>query len=101
MARAAAWGNAPCTGWFGHDPGGPHRASSTTTAPILIIGTRHDPATPYAWAVSLTRQLATGRLLTYDGDGHTAFGGRSSCIDDAVAAYLVAGSLPAVGTTCR
>ena len=101
MARASSWGNAPCTGWFGHDAGGPHTANSVTTAPILIIGTRYDPATPYEWAVSLNRQLPTSRLLTYDGDGHTAFGGESSCIDGAVSAYLVSGTLPAPGTRCR
>ena len=101
MARASSWGNAPCTGWFGHDPVGPHVARSGTTAPILIIGTRYDPATPYEWAVSLNRQLPTSRLLTYEGDGHTAFGGQSSCIDGAVTAYLVSGTLPALGTRCR
>ena len=101
MARASSWGNAPCTGWFGHDPGGPHTANSATTAPILIIGTRYDPATPYEWAVSLNRQLPTSRLLTYDGDGHTAFGGQSSCVDGAVAAFLVSGTLPEPGARCR
>jgi hypothetical protein len=35
------------------------------------------------------------------GDGHTAYGGNSPCIDAAVDAYLEDGTVPAKGTTCR
>ena len=35
------------------------------------------------------------------GDGHTAYGGNSACIDAAVDAYLEERTLPAPGTTCR
>jgi hypothetical protein len=35
------------------------------------------------------------------GDGHTAYGRNSPCIDTAVNAYLIEGTLPAAGTTCR
>jgi TAP-like protein len=35
------------------------------------------------------------------GDGHTAYGGRSRCIDRAVNAYLVAGRVPKAGMRCR
>ena len=34
------------------------------------------------------------------GDGHTAYGGNSRCIDAAVEAYLVRLALPAAGTRC-
>ena len=34
------------------------------------------------------------------GDGHTAFGGNSQCIDDAVIAQIETLTLPAAGTTC-
>lgn len=101
MAAAMSWGNAPCTSWFGHSPLAPAPASSTTTAPILVVGTIHDPATPYAWAQALTRQLSTATLLTFNGDGHTAYGGNSRCIDRAVDAYLLTGAVPAAGTVCR
>ena len=67
---------------------------------MLVIGTTRDPATPYTWAVKPARQLP-GALLTYDGDGHTAYKEGSGCIDHAVDAYLVAGKLPAQGTRCR
>jgi len=59
------------------------------SAPVLVIGTTGDPATPYAWSQSLASQLGSGVLLTYEGEGHTAFGGKSACIDDAVVAYLI------------
>jgi len=69
-------------------------------APILVIGTTRDPATPYEWAVSLAETLSSGVLLTYDGDGHTAYGRSNDCIDDAVDAYLVDGTVPQDGLTC-
>ena len=40
-------------------------------------------------------------LLTYNGDGHTAYGRGSTCIDGAVDAYLVQGTVPAPGTVCK
>jgi pimeloyl-ACP methyl ester carboxylesterase len=68
--------------------------------PIVVVGTTGDPATPYADAQALAKELATGVLLTWDGDGHTAFGGKSKCIDDAVSAYLIDEKVPATGKTC-
>ena len=101
MARAMSWGNAACSQWFGHSdrPAGPAR--TTTNAPIVVVGTTYDPATPYSWAQALTRQLPTATLLTYRGDGHTAYGGASRCIDDAVDRYLMTGQTPPAGTVCR
>jgi pimeloyl-ACP methyl ester carboxylesterase len=101
MAKAMAWGNAACSQWYGHTTAAPAPASSTTSAPILVVGTTFDPATPYPWAVALSKQLTTSTLLTYRGDGHTAFGSGSRCINDAVSSYLLTGALPPVGTVCR
>lgn len=100
LARAMAWGNAPCSTWFGHSAATPAPVTSTTSAGILIIGTRYDPATPYAWARSLNRQLPTSRLLSYEGDGHTAYGEGSACVQRTVDTYLVSGTLPAAGARC-
>lgn len=73
-----------------------------TSAPTaLVIGTTYDPATPYRWAESLTRELDNASLLTMRGDGHTAYGGNSPCIDAAVEAFLEGVVLPAPGTVCR
>ena len=72
----------------------------TGTPPILIVGTTHDPATPYAGARDLTGRLAGSRLLTFDSTEHTAYT-KSRCINQAVDAYLLRGALPASGTRCR
>jgi len=79
---------------------GPFRAS--TSAPtVLVVATTYDPATPYRGSVGLVDQLKNARLLTMQGDGHTAYGGNSACIDTAVDAYLNAGTVPPAGTTCK
>ncbi len=100
MAQALAWGNAPCSQWFGHSPVAPAPARSTTTSPIVIIGGRHDPATPYRWAQALARQLPTSTLLTYTGDGHTVYGNGEACIDEPVDRYLITGTPPDAGISC-
>jgi pimeloyl-ACP methyl ester carboxylesterase len=41
------------------------------------------------------------RLLTMNGDGHTAYGDNSTCIDDAVEAFFFDSVVPARGTTCE
>jgi hypothetical protein len=70
-------------------------------APVLVVGTTFDPATPYAGAQAMTAQLGRAELLTMEGDGHTAYGGNSPCIDGAVDAYLETLALPPAGTVCR
>jgi pimeloyl-ACP methyl ester carboxylesterase len=67
---------------------------------ILVVGTTYDPATPYRGTRELARQLGNARLLTMLGDGHTAYGGNSACIDSAVESYLTDGTLPDVGSEC-
>ena len=51
---------------------------------VLVVGTTYDPATPYRAAVRMTAEMGNATLLTMQGDGHTAYGGRSGCIDLAV-----------------
>ncbi|KQY23604.1 transporter [Cellulomonas sp. Root485] len=69
-------------------------------APILVVGTTGDPATPYEWAVKLADLLSSATLLTYEGEGHTAYGSSNDCIADTVDAYLLTGAVPADGTRC-
>jgi homoserine acetyltransferase len=78
----------------------PRAVSSTTKARILVVGTTGDPATPYTNAVELTKQLRTARLLTFQGEGHTAYGRGNACINRAVDRYLLTGKLPRVGRVC-
>lgn len=95
-----AWSSLVCAYWPQPATGHAARITAKGAAPILVVGTTRDPATPYAWAVSLASQLSSGHLLTYVGDGHTAYARGSSCIDSAVNAYLVAGTVPATGKRC-
>ena len=69
--------------------------------PIMVIGGTGDSATPYKQAQWMAEQLDSGFLLTFDGAGHGAYGGKSSCIDKAVVAYLTKGTVPAENTTCK
>lgn len=71
----------------------------TAAAPIVVIGTTRDPATPYEWAESLADQLQTGVFLGFDGNGHTAYG-NTPCIDDPVDAFLLEGTVPQDGLMC-
>lgn len=69
-------------------------------APILVIGGTGDNATPYQQAVDMAAKLDSGVLLTYQGEGHGSYGGKSTCIDKLVRRYLVKGKVPADGTKC-
>jgi pimeloyl-ACP methyl ester carboxylesterase len=79
---------------------GPFTASKSSPT-VLEVATTYDPATPYRGAKRLARQLGNVRFLTMVGDGHTAFGGNSQCIDDAVVAQIETLTLPATGTICQ
>ncbi|WP_037602072.1 alpha/beta hydrolase [Streptacidiphilus rugosus] len=96
-----AWGGLTCAYWPVAATGAPHVIPAKGAAPILVVGTIRDPATPYAWAQGLAAQLDSGSLLTYDGDGHTAYSRGSSCIDEAVNSYLLEGRVPPKGTVCH
>jgi pimeloyl-ACP methyl ester carboxylesterase len=73
--------------------------SAFTSKPVLVVGTRFDPATPYAGATTVANLLPNSRLLTIDGWGHTSLF-LSRCADDAVARYLLALELPHRGAVC-
>ncbi|QIK64772.1 alpha/beta hydrolase [Leucobacter viscericola] len=99
IGRFQGYGDLGCAGW-------PYTGTERTAVkakgadPILVVGTTGDPATPYRWAESLTKQLDSGVLLTYEGEGHTAYGS-NACVNDAVDAYLLKGTVPPEGTRCK
>jgi len=95
---ALASGLLTCTLWDATRHPLPDR-DAAGSAPILVIGTEGDPATPYEGAVTMAEQLEAGVLLTWQGEGHTAFP-KTDCITDAVVEYLVDLVAPADGTTC-
>jgi hypothetical protein len=93
-----AVGMLACAEWpGGHDPypTGP----ATGSPPVLVVGTTGDPATPYAQAPALANMLGVGHLLTWEGEGHTAYPS-TPCITDAVDAYLISLTVPPDGKRC-
>ncbi|MGW1546392.1 alpha/beta hydrolase [Streptomyces sp. NPDC002346] len=100
FGKAFAWAALNCAHWPVAPTGTVHRITAKGASPIVVVGTTRDPATPYKWAQSLAAQLSSGRLLTYEGDGHTAYGRGSHCIDTAINTYLLDGTPPAEGTKC-
>lgn len=98
-----AWGSLACGDWpqpGGHPPADPAPITAEGSGPIVVIGTTRDPATPYEWAVALADQLAEGTLVTFDGDGHTAYLRSNRCVDRAVDAWYLKGAAPPPGLMC-
>lgn len=95
-----AYGGASCAEWPVPPVGSLDSYAAEGAAPVVVIGTTNDPATPYAWAEQLADLLSSGVLLTYEGEGHTAYGRSNACVADAVDAYLLTGEVPADGTRC-
>src|SRR5690606_14053598 len=75
-----SYGGTACAEW----PYPPTRERSAIaasgSAPILVVGTTGDPATPYAWSQALAAQLENGHLVTYNGEGHTAYNKSNQCV---------------------
>ena len=92
-----------CQSW-GHNTTRPSTAiHAKGAAPILVVGTTGDPATPYEWAMALAGQLESGQLLTWEGNGHTAYANpaHGPCVTSAVDTYLLTGAMPKKGLTCH
>ena len=99
----ASLGNqdARCQAWGHNGTRKPAPIHAKGAAPILVVGTAGDPATPYAWSQALADQLESGRLLTWEGNGHTAYGRSGACVQKAVDTYLISGTMPEEGLTCK
>ncbi|UQA94019.1 alpha/beta hydrolase [Streptomyces halobius] len=95
-----AWAALNCAYWPVKATGKAHRIEAEGAAPIVVVGTTRDPATPYEWAKALAAQFSGATLLTYDGDGHTAYGRGSDCIDTAINTYLLEGTTPPKNKRC-
>jgi pimeloyl-ACP methyl ester carboxylesterase len=82
-------------------PRGSSRPLVADGAPdLLVIGTTNDPATPYADAISLSEQMSSAHLVTFKGEGHTAYNRGNSCIDDIVDRYFLDGAIPPADVVC-
>jgi pimeloyl-ACP methyl ester carboxylesterase len=67
--------------------------------PIVVVGTTHDPATPYNSAEALSKDLSSGDLVTVEGTRHTAFL-FNGCVQGVVTTYLSDLTAPPPGTRC-
>ena len=100
FGRIFAWGMTGCRGVEVTSSEEPLDIRGEGAAPILVLGTTRDPATPFKWAEALAEQLESGVLVERDGDGHTAYNSGNECIDTLVEDYLLDGAVPDDGTTC-
>ena len=87
-----------CTVWDAPRTPLPER-DAEGSAPILVIGTEGDPATPLEGAVDMADQLENAVLLTWAGEGHTAYP-KTDCVTRTVNAYLLEGTAPQADLTC-
>lgn len=100
LGQGLAWGMSGCGGSDEHRDRPQVPMNAAGAAPIVVIGTTRDPATPYAWAVSLAQQLDSGVLVSRDGDGHTGFRSGNDCVDDTVEDFLLDRKVPTSTVNC-
>lgn len=101
LGEFAGYSSAGLDAW----PIGRHAQRAAITADgaptIVVVGTTHDPATPYVMAQNLADELTDAVLVTWDGWDHTAYSkAGSACVAQAVEGYLVDGDVPEDGLTC-
>jgi pimeloyl-ACP methyl ester carboxylesterase len=100
IGKYLAYGDIGCANWPYSFQGERTEIQAAGAAPILVVGTTNDPATPYVWAQELADQLESGQLVTYAGEGHTAYNKSNSCVNGAVDDYLLSGTVPSKDPQC-
>ena len=93
------YGDIACSQWVYPSTRVPAAVTAAGSGPILVVGTTGDPATPYKWAEALAGQLENGHLITFQGEGHTAYNS-SSCVADVVDSYFLDGTVPPADPDC-
>jgi pimeloyl-ACP methyl ester carboxylesterase len=89
-----------CLGWPKPVANPQHVLHVRTSIPLLLLNSRHDPASGYNWALGVARQLGRrGVLVTYQGAGHSSYT-LSDCMRQIADRYLIALTVPRPGTTC-
>jgi pimeloyl-ACP methyl ester carboxylesterase len=101
LGQYSAYSDLACSGWkYGPSPF-PNPVRAYGAGPILVVGTTGDPATPYSDAQNLALQLDSGHLVTYHGQGHTAYDRGDQCIDHTVDDYFLDGTVPHSDPSCH
>ncbi|MGO1591375.1 MAG: alpha/beta hydrolase [Ancrocorticia sp.] len=94
-------GESMCANWAYQPAEQPDALTAQGSDMIVVVGTRYDPATPYHWSEAMNEDFDNSVLVTWEGDGHTAYSRADSCINDPLNAYLLAGTVPQDGLTCE
>jgi pimeloyl-ACP methyl ester carboxylesterase len=102
FGESLGWGVLACKDW-------PYLAqqsiniTANASAPVMLIGTENDPATPVQWAKEVAAKLGNAELIVWEGGyNHTAYLEDSDCVTDRVDAYLLEGTIsPGTTTTCK
>jgi hypothetical protein len=98
---ALPYASLACVGWPVHDLSPSPPLPPGPLPPIVLVASLGDPATPYRWGVAVKNRLgAAATLITSEAFSHTSFAKGDDCIDAPVAAYLLAGTLPAPAIRC-
>jgi pimeloyl-ACP methyl ester carboxylesterase len=95
-----AYGDQLCSQWPFPAVLTPKKVTAKGAGDVLVVGTTGDPATPYRWAQNLAAQLEGGHLVTYQGEGHTAYNKSNACVNNAVDGFLLRGKVPATDPQC-
>ena len=101
FGRISVFDTVPCAFWQGHDADryrGPW--NRRTSAPILVLNTRNDPATPLEGAYAGASQLYDAQVVVTEGAGHSSMYVASTCTERVKRDYLISGALPYPGTGC-
>jgi pimeloyl-ACP methyl ester carboxylesterase len=96
---AVAYSGLSCAYWPVHATKDPGEITADAAPPIVLVGSTGDPATPYSWALSLSKQLKSAVLVTRQGEGHTGYQA-SGCVRTSVDGYLISLQVPHANTVC-
>jgi len=100
LTRPSVIGDVTCENWPFHNREAPREVTGAGAAPILILSSTGDPATPYQWGVALSKQLESAHLVTRKGEGHTAYNRGIPCIDNTVDRYFISSTVPKKDPEC-
>jgi len=95
-----SYGGTSCDAWPFQSTRVRAPIAAVGSAPILVLGTTNDPATPYQWAVNMADQLENGHLVTFDGEGHTAYNKSNQCVNNVVDDFFITGTVPDADPKC-
>lgn len=101
FGRTAVFNATPCAFWPALDADrytGPWNRE--TAAPILVLNSRYDPATPLRGAVAGAAQLANAHVVVVEGAGHSSMYVPSTCAEHVKRDYLFTGQLPPADLRC-